>query len=836
MRFRWRQTNVFYAIIVLSVMLAVVASATLSTISQTTLNRLLPLVDASSRIELEMTQYHLWFEEYVHGDEQVSAAKVFDVFERARQSVQDMRAETRRGLPLSSSERDELLSELALTHSLLLKLRSIGDLRLIGRAQGTADRSALDDEFDTTYTLGIASADRIKALLNGVIQAEIIFVRQVSLMMIALFAALGITAILIIRRQDHLRRRTQMELQKLGRGVEQSPASIVITDIDGAIQYVNPKFEDVTGYSRTEVIGLNPRILQSGDKKPDDYKAMWDTITAGHDWHGEFHNKRKDGTLFWELASISPIRDESGVITNFVAVKEDITERKKNDEQLAQSRELFVKAFQSSPNLIALSHPDTGEHVDVNEGWLKALKFERDEVIGHTAFELGIWADKHDRAAILRELEQTGHIRNFEAQLKASDGTLIDCIISSEPIDMDHQRLVLWTANDITKRRNSERQVEYQRSLFEAIFQGIPDAIVYADVDRRIVATNPGLLHTFGYEPDELIGQSALVLYASADEFAHQGELRYHAGAHASTTPFVVTYKRKDGTEFPGETLGTPITDKDGNPLGFIGVIRDITQRQQIEHQLIQAKEEAEYANYAKSQFLANMSHELRTPLNAINGFADMMQIEAFGPLGQDDTGKEKYMEYVTDIRASGGHLLSIITDILDVSKIEAGRLELNEAEVDLHHVASACMMLMEVQAYDKKVRVHCSIPADLPKLHADELRLKQVFINLVSNGIKFNTEDGRVDVEALVNGDGGMVLIFSDTGIGINDDDLARVLEPFGQVSDILSRPHEGSGLGLSLSRALIELHGGRMTIESKPGEGTQVTCIFPPERTIEG
>ncbi|MFC1673720.1 PAS domain S-box protein [Pseudomonadota bacterium] len=835
MRFRWRQTTIFYAIIALSVTLAMIASATLSTISQTTLNRLLPLVDASSRIELELTQYHLWFEEYVHGDEQVSAAKVFNMFERARQSVQDMRAETQRGLPLSSDERDELLSELQLSHSLLLKLRSIGDLRLIGRAQGNEDRSNLDDEFDTNYNLAIASADRIKALLNGVIQTEVAFVRQVSYVMNALFAALGLAAILIIRRQDRLRRSTQMELQKLGRGVEQSPASILITDIDGVIQYVNPKFEAVTGYTRTEIIGLNPRILQSGDKKPEAYKAMWDTITAGHDWHGEFHNKRKDGTLFWELASISPIRDEDGVITNFVAVKEDITQRKIDDELLAQSRELFIKAFQSSPNLIALSHPDTGVHVDVNEGWLKTLKFTRDEVIGHTAFELDIWANVQDREAILRELEQTGRIRNFEAQLKASDGTLIDCIISSEPIDMNHQPLVMWTAMDITKRRNFERQLEYQRSLFEAIFQGIPDAVVYADIDRRIVAVNPGLQHTFGYTQDELEGHPTSMLYASDEEFSRQGKLRYHTGADAAPTPYVVSYKHKDGTEFPGETLGTPITDRDGNPLGFIGVIRDITQRQQIEHQLIQAKEEAEYANYAKSQFLANMSHELRTPLNAINGFADMMQLEAFGPLGQDDMGKEKYMEYVTDIRAAGGHLLSIITDILDVSKIEAGRLDLNEGEVDLHRVASSCMMLMEVQAYDKKVRVRCNIPDDLPNLHADELRLKQVFINLVSNAIKFNTEGGRVDVEALVNGDGGVVLIFTDTGIGIDDTDLARVLEPFGQVSDILTRPHEGSGLGLSLSRALIELHGGRMTIESTPGEGTQITCIFPPERTIE-
>ena len=446
-----------------------------------------------------------------------------------------------------------------------------------------------------------------------------------------------------------------------------------------------------------------------------------------------------------------------------------------------------------------------------------------------TAFELDIWAEPSDRAHIMHELKTHGRVLNFEACLKAKDGAIVECIISSEHITMGPRTLVLWTANDITERRQSEREVERQRSMFEAIFRGIPDAVAYTDVNRQIIATNPGLQTTFGFSEDELVGRTTNVLYASEEEFIRQGQLRFHDDSQAQLKPYVVNYRRKDGIVFPGETLGTVIHDKHGKTLGFIGMIRDITQRKTIERELIQAKEEAEYANYAKSQFLANMSHELRTPLNAIIGFADMIKIEAFGPLGHD-----KYKTYIDDIGASGKHLLDIITDILDVSKIEAGHLGLIDKEVDLHQTIAASLILMETQARDRHITIEVDLASDLPHINADPLRLKQIVINLLSNAIKFNVEGGLVKIEGLINGAGGLVLIVSDTGIGMEQSAMPQALEPFGQISDITTRPHEGSGLGLNLSRSLMELHGGRLELESTPAGGTSVTCIFPPERTL--
>ncbi|HEY9080523.1 PAS domain S-box protein [Magnetovibrio sp.] len=825
---RWRRSGIRYGFIIASVALAVATNVTLSHIGQKTLNTLLPLMDASVSITLQLTRFHLWFEEYVRGDPNVTLDDVWGHYHDAQHSIARMRIAAQPSGLSRYGPQPSVTNNLDRLEAILLQLRTIGEARQMAR-NDSATINTLDAAFETIISQAFEVAAAIKDDLHALTQSNNRFLRTISIVMNVGFVVVGGFALLILHRLDIQRSAAQLSLNKLARGIDQSPASIMITDTSGIIEYVNPKFLSVTGYRLDEVVGQNPRILKSGHTSQEEYRTLWRTISSGEDWHGEFLNTHKDGGTYWERASISPIRDENGEICNFVAVKEDITERKRQEERLNQSRELFTKAFQSSPNLIALSHPDTGEHVDVNNAWLTALKFKRDEVIGHTAFELDIWADLHDREHILDELNVHGRIHNFEARLKAKDGTIVECIISSEPIVMGPKTLVLWTANDITERRQSEREVERQRSMFEAIFRGIPDAVVYTNVNRQIVATNPGLHEIFGYRENELVGKKTNVLYASEEEFIRQGRLRFHQGAQNENKPYVVNYRRKDGTVFSGETLGTPVHDKQGEILGFIGVIRDITQRIQIERELVHAKEEAEYANYAKSQFLANMSHELRTPLNAIIGFADMIKIEAFGPIKND-----KYASYIDDIGTSGKHLLDIITDILDVSKIEAGHLDLVTEAVDLHDIVAACRTLMDTQALSKNITIEEDLPADLPLLDADPLRLKQIVINLLSNAIKFNVENGAIKIEGLVNGAGGLVFIVSDTGIGMDHRAMPQALEPFGQISDITTRPHEGSGLGLNLSRSLMELHGGRLELESALENGTAVTCIFPPERTL--
>ena len=275
---------------------------------------------------------------------------------------------------------------------------------------------------------------------------------------------------------------------------------------------------------------------------------------------------------------------------------------------------------------------------------------------------------------------------------------------------------------------------------------------------------------------------------------------------------------------------------------------REITERRQAEQALQElnasleqrveartrdlnrAKEIAEFSSRSKSQFLANMSHELRTPLNAIIGFSLVMRDEMMGRMGN-----LKYREYASDIHQSSNHLLSVISDILDISKIEAGEMALDEDVVSLPDVVQVCRSLLQETMQRKQHRLIVDLPAGLPKLRADSTRIKQIVINFLSNATKFTPDGGTIWLTGERDSSGNFILTVRDSGIGIAPEDIPIVLEPFGQVDDIMTRTHEGTGLGLSLCKSLIDQHQGFLSLESEPGVGTTVRATFPARRVIE-
>ncbi|HUB95072.1 MAG TPA: ATP-binding protein, partial [Stellaceae bacterium] len=261
---------------------------------------------------------------------------------------------------------------------------------------------------------------------------------------------------------------------------------------------------------------------------------------------------------------------------------------------------------------------------------------------------------------------------------------------------------------------------------------------------------------------------------------------------------------------------------------GLICTYLDVTERKRNEAALLRAKEEAELASRSKSEFLANMSHELRTPLNAIIGFADILRGEIFGPLGD-----LRYVDYAADIRDSGIHLLNLINDVLDVSKIEFGKVELAEEAVDVVGVVEASVRLMRDRAHTAGLTLSHAMPTSLPPVRCDEMRLKQILLNLLSNAVKFTPAGGRVTIRAALT-DEGLGITVEDTGIGIAADDLAKALRPFGQIDSRLNRKYQGTGLGLPLAKSMIEMHGGRLQLDSTPGMGTQATVWLPVERLL--
>ena len=257
-----------------------------------------------------------------------------------------------------------------------------------------------------------------------------------------------------------------------------------------------------------------------------------------------------------------------------------------------------------------------------------------------------------------------------------------------------------------------------------------------------------------------------------------------------------------------------------------VDLLRD---REAAYEELRLAKDGAEAANQAKSGFLATMSHELRTPLNAIIGFSEMMLREVLGPLGN-----EQYRAYVGDIHASGTHLLQIINDILDLSKAEAGKIDLAEDVFDLHDIMRSVGQLTAARVHAADLTQTVELPDDLPPISGDERKTKQVLLNLITNAVKFTPAGGSITIAARWDSAEGVAITVADTGIGIPQEDLERVMKPFEQVDSSFTRQHQGTGLGLPLVKAIMEMHGGRLELKSELGVGTQVTVVFPPERVL--
>ena len=359
-----------------------------------------------------------------------------------------------------------------------------------------------------------------------------------------------------------------------------------------------------------------------------------------------------------------------------------------------------------------------------------------------------------------------------------------------------------------------------------ALAQSVPGVVyqrkVSPDGDIRYTYISEGARDLFGVSPEEILADPNALFARHGPEYREDFRERLLAASREmkmwDVEADIIT---RDGERKFTHAIARPRREPDGSVL-WDGIILDATR-------LRRARDEAEEANRSKSEFLANMSHELWTPLNAILGFSDAMQIELFGPLGD-----HRYADYAKAINDSGRNLLGVINDILDMAKIESGKDALHEEEVDLVELLRAVAGLVSERAAAGTVDLQLQIPNDLPRLWADARKLKQVVVNLMSNGVKFTPEGGSVGLKAWCRADSGLVIQVRDSGIGIAPDDIAKALTRFGQVDSNLSRKYEGTGLGLPLAKALTELHGGSLDLQSRIGEGTTVTVRLPAMRIV--
>jgi PAS domain S-box-containing protein len=369
-----------------------------------------------------------------------------------------------------------------------------------------------------------------------------------------------------------------------------------------------------------------------------------------------------------------------------------------------------------------------------------------------------------------------------------------------------------------------------QTRLLALAMEQSPVSMVVTGLDGTIRYVNPTFCRVSGYRRDEAIGQNPRVLksgYTSSAEYQRM----WAAICGGRTWRGDFHNKRRSGELYWEHASIGPLRDETGRITHFLAVKDDITRRKAAEIELLAAKEAAETANRAKSTFLAHVSHELRTPLNAIIGFAEIMDRQLFGPVG--DSHYRDYARYIGD---SGRHLLALINDILDLAKVEAGRMDLEEVEVEVaEEIEQACALLRpRAEAGRVLLDIEPPLAAGLPRLRADARMVRQMLLNLLSNSIKFTPAEGRVTVSAAGDSGGWLRITVADTGPGMDEDDIQVALAPFGQVRTPFHRREPGVGLGLPLTKALAELHEGALELESRPGEGTLATVRFPPQRVL--
>ena len=520
------------------------------------------------------------------------------------------------------------------------------------------------------------------------------------------------SAVLAFRQAIQERYQAEHELRKLSLAVEQSPNSIVITDLEGRIEYVNRAFSSTTGYSFEEAVGKTPRNLYSGKTSPSIHERKWAALRAGETWRGELTSQDRNGKEYVDLTLISPVRQADGQITHYLSISEDISER--------NAMEVELKKHQL--NLEELVRERTAELQASEESLKQAQAIAR---LGHWEWDIG------------------------EGTLRWSDEIYRIFGWDPDKIKPDHQRFM----------------AAIHEEDFEMVEAAMEQAMRIADVQYAV--------------------EHRLV--------------------------------RDDGGERVVQERGKVIRNEKGQPLTMVGVVLDITERKRAELELQKAREQAEAANRAKSMFLANMSHEIRTPMNAVINLSR---------LALQSTQPDKQHEYMSKVVRAGENLLGIINGILDFSKIEAGKLTVEYHPFSLARVVDDLHDVLGEYTDKKGLLLRLEIAENCPdRFIGDRLRLHQVLLNLLANAVKF-TLRGEVAliVKPLRQTPDRATLEFrvSDTGIGITPEQLERLFVPFEQADSSTTREFGGTGLGLTISRQLVELMGGRLMVESSHGGGS--------------
>ncbi len=598
--------------------------------------------------------------------------------------------------------------------------------------------------------------------------------------------------------------------------LEHDPQAVVVLDPSGMVLHRNRAAEALFGYGAAELAG----------------KAFSDIVVAP-DHAGRFAGllgkaaveglgvddvvcHRKDGSCLQVRASAKAVRAADGAVDCLIVTHKDVTGLTlARDTRLVEAR--YADLLDDMPDAVLIVNA-TGLIVMVNAPAQALFGATREALVGQPVATL-----LHDRhhgglaghraRAFWRPNPRTAD-GGLGLHGRRRDGREFPVEIRLNPLPGD--ALVVCAVRDLGQREQAFSKAD---AKFRDLLESAPDAMVIVDAGGHIVLVNSQAVQLFGWSRGELIGQPIETLVpmryrgshtAHRQGFASQRRVR-QMGAGLELSGL-----RKDGSEFPIEVSLGPIETEEGSLV--VSTIRDASDRKRIEQTLHEASR-------LKSEFLAGMSHELRTPLNGILGFSELLVDQRLGPLN------DKQREYIGDIHQCGKHLLQLINDVLDLSKVEAGKMEVYAEAFPLPDAVASVCSVVTPMARKKRIRLLRQVPDGLGEVLLDAQKVKQILFNLLSNAVKFTDEGGQVMVSLEADADLGVILKVRDNGIGIAAADMHRLFEVFHQLDGGASRRHEGTGLGLPLTRKLVELQGGRITMQSTPSVGSTFEVWLPRE-----
>ena len=609
--------------------------------------------------------------------------------------------------------------------------------------------------------------------------------------------------------------------------------AIFVLDARGYVRSWSEGARRIKGYTAEEIIGRHFSTFYP-EEEVTKGKPAWELEMAERDGRVEDEGWRirKDGSRFWANVIITALRDPHGALVGFAKVTRNLDDRRKAEEALRLSEERFRLIVESVRDYAIFMLDPDGNVATWNEGARRIKGYAAEEIVGR---HFSVFYPESDVAngKTQWELEVAQRVGRFEDEgwRVRKDGARIWANVIITAMRDSNGRLIGFSkvTRDLTERRANELALRESEERFRLLVQSVRDyAIFLLDPRGRVATWNEGAQRIKGYSAGEIVGRHFSVFYPESERSGGKPERELEVAQRDGRFEEENWRVRKDGTRFWANVVVTALRDPMDRLVGFAKVTRDLTERRASEERaLADARRLAavEAANQAKSEFLATMSHELRTPLNAIGGYADLMEIG----VGGDITGQHR--EYLQRIRQSQQHLLGIINDLLNYSRIEAGHVEYERKPVPMHELVQRGLDMVAPQAVLKEIElVHDGCDPAVTAI-ADPARAEQVLLNLLSNAVKFTLPGGRVSARCEI-ADGMARVTVRDTGPGIPPDKLEAIFEPFVQLGRGLKTLVEGTGLGLAISRDLARGMKGDLSATSKVGTGSSFTFTLPLEQ----